>query len=560
MANQNNSTFGVGEHVFVKLKGFPQWPAVITEIIDIKNQTKYKVSFFGDHQTGIIKKSDLHSYKEHKHTFGQLRTDNFKNKGINQALKEAELSFNNWQDRNKKNSLKDMETSINEIEDKIQNNHDADLETSLSLAAEAGNVLLAENNLLKQDLHRMTLKNSQLAKKLVDSAKLDEMKYQIQIEELIKENENLIHRNITLSDTICQLENQLHKEKELRCQLELTFEEQDQEKEKAICQYEKEVSQLRENLRHLKTENIKNNDKEIIDNKGKNNAATQTNNTIFETAYNPCSLLTQFVQMKIRQDEMEKQMTIIQEKLEYKEKQNPISIEGLGIKNNNNPRTEETQLSRNRVKQPYLKIQNKELSANNKKLKTTTPKITTSDCPSIRTYVTSKRRKSLYSVSLQMVKSKAEMDKTRQSSSSHLDAKLTHPVNLSFHKKPPITAKTRDKNETVENFFEKYLEHYKIINKCYLSHHSKTENLKKNLTPLEDNQSLIGRDSQTPSKKLTLLDDISIHSPPSYNIGQQILVQAEVHRPDSFLEHTNMVKSRMKTSKLWNVYTNPAEI
>lgn len=33
MATQNKANFTVGDQVFAKLKGVPQWPAVITEIL-----------------------------------------------------------------------------------------------------------------------------------------------------------------------------------------------------------------------------------------------------------------------------------------------------------------------------------------------------------------------------------------------------------------------------------------------------------------------------------------------------------------------------------------------
>lgn len=333
MSNQDKKTFNVGEFVFVKLKGYPQWPAIITEQIATKNQTKYKVSFFGDQKTGVVKQTDLSSYFEHKDTFGQLRTENFKNKAINQALREAEIAYSTKQDGEQKNYASgnilkypvqrpddnptsstqtsqhaedlDVETSlINDIECKIQNNHDADLETSLTLAAEAGNVLLAENSQLKEDLHRMMLKNSHLAKRLFDSTKLDEMNnYQTQIAELKIEKEHLLQCNITLTETVQQLENQLSKEKELRTQLELIFEEEDQEKEKAIRKYEKEVSQLRETVTHLKTVNNINNNREVMDNKIKNNVETQTNTTSPETTFNPYALQTQLANLKLRQDQ-----------------------------------------------------------------------------------------------------------------------------------------------------------------------------------------------------------------------------------------------------------------
>ncbi|XP_046688925.1 uncharacterized protein LOC124374820, partial [Homalodisca vitripennis] len=116
--------------------------------------------------------------------------------------------------------MEDVHTKIQHFE-----NTD-DLETSLTIAAEAGNALLAENKKLRQDLHALTLRNSQLAKQISNLNTLSELTYQAKIEKLESQNESLLTRNVMLTDALTEIENQL-KEKQLQVALEKAFEEQD---------------------------------------------------------------------------------------------------------------------------------------------------------------------------------------------------------------------------------------------------------------------------------------------------------------------------------------------
>lgn len=129
---------------------------------------------------------------------------------------------------------------------------------------------------------------------------------------------------------------------------------------------------------------------------------------------------------------------------------------------------------------------------------------------SLKSNEANKKRTNLYSVSLQMVKSKGH-SKTGQALSSDLSVELKEAVNPKYHRTPPITAKSRNNDETVEEFFAKYIEHFKIINIHYSKHHLKTNsitNLREatstQLIPDHDHNILTGRASQTPTKKLNV--------------------------------------------------------
>lgn len=44
----DSKSFKVKDMVFAKMKGFPWWPATISEIVKKDNKNKYKVIFIGD--------------------------------------------------------------------------------------------------------------------------------------------------------------------------------------------------------------------------------------------------------------------------------------------------------------------------------------------------------------------------------------------------------------------------------------------------------------------------------------------------------------------------------
>ncbi|KAG8289330.1 hypothetical protein J6590_106517 [Homalodisca vitripennis] len=65
-------------------------------------------------------------------------------------------------------SNKPTQITIDEVQGKIKNLEDDDFEILLTLAAEVGNALLAENGKLKQDLNNLKLKNVQLSQQIID--------------------------------------------------------------------------------------------------------------------------------------------------------------------------------------------------------------------------------------------------------------------------------------------------------------------------------------------------------------------------------------------------------
>ncbi|KAG8310116.1 PC4 and SFRS1-interacting protein [Homalodisca vitripennis] len=158
MVNSSVS-FSIGAIVFAKLKYYPHWPG---KMIDIsaegkEKSVKYTILFFGDNKTANLKSNDLFLYVTLKYVYGLPKTDNLKNKIFNKALQETEAAIGSITDANLTTPHNfSQEVAPEETDDtyKIREyelSEDLDLETSLTLAAEASNALLNENN---QDMEK----------------------------------------------------------------------------------------------------------------------------------------------------------------------------------------------------------------------------------------------------------------------------------------------------------------------------------------------------------------------------------------------------------------------
>lgn len=91
MLVERKNKFKVGDRVFVKIKGFPYWPATVENVDLSTNIPKYNVIFYGDKQTGVnIKETDICLFHENK---SRICLQNKRNKKFSTAMKEAELSL-----------------------------------------------------------------------------------------------------------------------------------------------------------------------------------------------------------------------------------------------------------------------------------------------------------------------------------------------------------------------------------------------------------------------------------------------------------------------------------
>lgn len=196
--------------------------------------------------------------------------------------------------------------NIDEIQNAVQNfnTDENDLETSLTLAAEVGNALLAENAKLKQEIHDLSLTNAKLSLQIVENK--SETEYEEKLERLTIEAERMLTRNNSLTETVNYLEKQLKHERSLRSKLQSTFEELDREREETILKNEHEISKLKQNIQDLKTKILKGkqDDKGEIPLKHRD-AEVQTNQC--NTPLNCTSplLVTELTKIKLKQEQME---------------------------------------------------------------------------------------------------------------------------------------------------------------------------------------------------------------------------------------------------------------
>lgn len=484
MATDKDSLYLVGSLVFAKVKGHPYWPAEIKTIYNNDNNRKYEVTFFGDNTTALLKLNDICLYSEYKQVHGKHKTDNFKNKNFNTALKLAEAAFKLQTNhspaeigffddlRNKEISLItsakiDTDLDMNEIHTKIismDNQENVDLEASLTLAAEAGNALLSENQILKQDLERINMENSKLKAKIFELESRIQLAYDEQIPKLEDEREHILFRNETLQNMVQEMETQARKEKELKEELIRTFEEHDKGKEEIILTLEKNIDNLLHEI-NLKKKSETTNDP-TINNRILKNSETQTSTNEHPMNTNSC-LLTQLTELKFRQDKMERLVETIQIQT-HDRPSNIIDQKTINI----NPTPGASQTRSEKLKHPPTVNETiNDTQSTPRVRQTTSKKLTYCRLPSNiaqKIKQTEQRPKqNMFSVSLQV-------SKHHQKQSHLVENPQTPPLEISLQtakdtpnqplktcKNPPEYAIIRKESESIEDFFHSHIEFYK---------------------------------------------------------------------------------------------------
>lgn len=64
----NKNKYNAGDKVFAKIKGYPYWPAKITNIDSSRKLKRYTVTFYGTKEVNVVKEVELCSYAEKKIT------------------------------------------------------------------------------------------------------------------------------------------------------------------------------------------------------------------------------------------------------------------------------------------------------------------------------------------------------------------------------------------------------------------------------------------------------------------------------------------------------------
>lgn len=83
--NEKKNKFFIGEIIFAKIRGFPWWPAKITNVEIDKTKYKYSVIFYGDKSTGILFEKYINKYKDRYPLSKNIK----KNYNLNNSLHDA---------------------------------------------------------------------------------------------------------------------------------------------------------------------------------------------------------------------------------------------------------------------------------------------------------------------------------------------------------------------------------------------------------------------------------------------------------------------------------------
>lgn len=170
-----------------KVKGFPNWSAIIDDTVLNSKTYKYNVTFCVNKETGLV--SEANVLRGSKQNMNRKKTLKYKNNAFNNVLTDAgQHSLTKQSENENKVVVQDKALIFNilhlwtfgwlprENQTKRKPRRDSqggDLETSLTLVAEVGNALLDENNKLRENFYNTTLQNLQLAKKIEQFNNLD---------------------------------------------------------------------------------------------------------------------------------------------------------------------------------------------------------------------------------------------------------------------------------------------------------------------------------------------------------------------------------------------------
>ncbi|KAG8330110.1 hypothetical protein J6590_070600 [Homalodisca vitripennis] len=457
-----------------------------------------------------------------------------------------------------KEGLETTKTDIGNLETKIQNlslSDSLDHDTSLILAAEVGNALLSENLQLKEKLHMEKVKKSE---------------YHLELEDKIVAKEELIKvltvENNKLQVELRHLKNKLDTEHKLKNDL---IEQAESEK----SQFSKQVndllscnSTLREKIKQiegqikLKTQKFDslNKQNDMMLGSMKTLEEEVKIKTICEQARTAREHLEALFKASkpilnaVRSYKAENGFTnntVLSDTLTFcmtgRTSQTPtqkLSLESTG-RNRQTPTKKLSLESTGRASQtPTQKLS---LESTGRISQTPTKKLnhnlTNSKYRKFYKNFSSKRseRTNFFSVSLQVSKKAAKSNLREHTLSAKSDV---NQILKGKTKKPPMYPKEKPQNQSVEEFFTENIEYYlKIITKKQ-DHAAMHQPLSPRIPSL----------LKTPQQETPWAGDTSdSHQTVSPHLvqesGKQILTQADIHHSDSFLDHINLINSKIKT-------------
>ncbi|KAG8279341.1 hypothetical protein J6590_107758, partial [Homalodisca vitripennis] len=210
-----------------------------------------------------------------------------------------------------------LTSELEEVKSKLQEQKtldEADLETSLTLAAEAGNALLHENNKLRQDIQSKHECNSKLEITLASM--------EAKMEDLLAAEEKYVEQIETLQEKLHDTLLELEKSKQNQSELQNLFEDHDYTQNQLLTQYSQKITNLEKSILKMNNEeNCSHESANKLQNpKSYKSTETQTYSETLTTISNS-SFLLELAKLRQRQDEADLKIRDIAAQLDNNSKQ-----------------------------------------------------------------------------------------------------------------------------------------------------------------------------------------------------------------------------------------------
>ncbi|KAG8293858.1 hypothetical protein J6590_007523 [Homalodisca vitripennis] len=403
-----------------------------------------------------VSDKDVCLYSEYKHIHGRPKTNDYRNKIFNEALKEAEANEPSTAEHSTNKVLKEEEKldtehycmdknpkktqghmsgeHLEELERSLLENNLEDDENNLQMAAKIGAALLEENKLLTEE-------NGKLKQQLASLEAL--------IEEHEQKEENYISKLEHLQQKIADTELQVGKGRDQLANIQKIFEDHDKSQVALIEEFESKIKKQGNIIISLnrQLQKLDDNSKQFSQSETQTDSP-QTTNIPSTLTLNPNSVQTELTQLKQRQDRMERTVEQLKTHLQPQTVDcgpNPRRL--VDVKTSNN----------------YVQISDNIKNCNQK----------VNDSREVAPNST------LYSVSLQVVKATQKTNTIQRTKLKPLNSEVQ------WTKKPPKNAIIKPKEDSYEAFFVKHIEYYR---ECMMKDH-KHKGEKSDLSVLVDGTS-----------------------------------------------------------------------
>lgn len=425
---------------------------------------------FGDHTTAKVKHIDTYDYFNHIDTYGNQKTDNTRNRSFNKALEEAKKASDTktsssvglltqqqaTEDQyialgednsivsqtpetpktprfstNRNSStpvLNELKNSLleNKMLESLQNDED-----KLEMAGLLGSALLAENSCLKEKILR-------LEASLFSS--------QSTIEELEQADSQWTEKVMKLEQNLHDSLSQLKKERLHLQELQEMYEENDKKLNLTMNDLNKQIQEQQMCIKTLQNKLLKYETNEPHD--LLKSCETQTPKPDFHKENQFPYIHTEIAQLKHSLNQIERQFKMFQEQFNCQHGKEETT---------STPATQSTPAPKNAIS-AKLQNSNKKRQDSKKNHFSVSLQVKKFNNLNVNDEVTSEHHEILNSTSL-------SLDNINK---QNMKLPLKSEVKNKTIRHPPISARPREENESIEDFFNKY--HHKVQNSAQENH------------------------------------------------------------------------------------------